>query len=632
MSQQNWLCRRTVVYNPVPKPIAMPRRWRVFSILWQALKRTCTLLGALVLISAVITLWSTSQFVHKTIPADLPGEMILDLDLSGGFVEDQGPAEYLSRFGLGQTVLTVRETVDAIDRAAKDGKVRALVFRMGSGAYELTHIQDVRAAVERFKKTGKKTAIYAPSFGEGGSGLGMYYLASSFDDIWMQPVGMVAVQGLNLDAPYFKSFFEQFGVKAQFFQRKEYKNAMENMTADGMSPASREMMGGLIGEMADQIVAGVEVSRGAKLKGKKFRDLVDFGLFTDAQALASGLIDHLDDDDAMFHALRTSLGGKPDDKEPEVVFLEEYSAYISYHQGQKRLLEKTSFPKIALVQIDGMIVAGESGPGGGFDDKFAGADTISDAIRMAADDESIRAIVLRVNSPGGSPSASETIARAVAYAREKKNKAVVVSMGTMAASGGYWISAPATTIYAMDATLTGSIGVVGGKFDASGLWDKVGVKWDGVSYGANSDLWSFNKPFSVSGQERYEASLDNVYAHFVTRVAKGRNLTPQQVEKVAKGHVWTGRQAKQLGLVDKIGGLDVVFDDLAKIYGVKGREDLTVIRLPGAQTPFEALYEIFGQAGASLSFVQKLTATWTVFSRANGGVFAIAPIAAGAVR
>jgi protease-4 len=626
MQGQNWLRGRTVVYNPIPKPIVKPRRYRVLSLLWEALKKTCMVLGAMVLISSILTLWSMSQIVHKTVPADIPDQMILDLDLSGGFIEDQGPAEYFSRFGLGQTVLTVRETVDAIDRAAGDSKVKALVFRMGSGSYELTQIQEVRAAILRFKKSGKKTVIYAPSFGEGGSGLGMYYLAATFDDIWMQPVGMVAIQGLNLEAPFFKSFLEKFGVKGQFFQRKEYKNAMENMTADAMSPASREMMTGLIKEMADQIVADVETVRGKKFKGKKFSSLIDYGLFTDSEALNAGLIDHLDDEEAMLHDLRKSLGGNPDEREPEMVFLEEYSAYHSYHHGQKRLLEKKTYPRVALVQIDGMIVEGSSGPSSGFEDKFAGADTIADAIREAADDEEMRSIVLRINSPGGSPSASETIARAVVYAREKKNKAVIVSMGSMAASGGYWISAPATTVYALDATLTGSIGVVGGKFDASGLWEKVGIKWDGISYGANSDLWSFNKPFSESGRARYEASLDNVYAHFIARVAKGRSLKPDQVEKIARGHVWTGRQAKELGLVDKIGGLDRVFDDLAVLYGVEGRENLTIVRMPGAQTPLEALYEIFGQAGASLSFLQKLSAMWSVVLDASGGVFALAPM------
>jgi protease-4 len=221
----------------------------------------------------------------------------------------------------------------------------------------------------------------------------------------------------------------------------------------------------------------------------------------------------------------------------------------------------------------------------------------------AAEDKTVKAILVRVNSPGGTPTAAETIHRALVRAKTEYKKPVIVSMGNMAASGGYWISAPADRIYALPATLTGSIGVVGGKFDASGLWDKLDVNWEEVNYGKNSAMWSFNSGFSPSAQERFENSLDSVYAAFTKRVVDGRKLTPDQVEKIAKGHVWTGRQAKDIGLVDVLGGEDVALNDLAIQLGRNERADLTVIDLPKPESKFQALMNLLAMETALPSYL-----------------------------
>lgn len=545
---------------------------RLFHGLGVFIRGICIFVGALVLFAIGVGIWSAKHIEKPT--ASLPDKMVLVLRLEDGFAEKHGAGDYLSQLGLSEDKLTVRETVDALDRAAADRRIKAFVLSLKATTFELAQLQEVRAAVMRFKKSGKPTFIYAPSYGEGGSGLGSYYLASAFDQIWMQPVGMVSIAGLNAQMPFFKGILNKYGVEPQFFQRKEYKTAMESFTSTEMSPASREQMTALINDMGDQIVAQVNTDR-KKVAGT-FRALIDQGLFTDQEALKAGLIDRLDYSDVMSEELKRSKEGA----NAELVDLGDFAAEQS---------GKTSAHKIALIVIQGMITEDGSGSPYQLESKGVNANELAQTIRDAANDKSIKAIILRVDSPGGTPSASETIRRAIVWAKEKKNKRVIVSMGSTAASGAYWLSANADKIYADAGTLTGSIGVVGGKFDTSGLWQKFDVNWDGVNYGKNSGIWSMSHGFNASEQERFEASLDSVYNNFVSIVANGRKLKPEQVEQIARGRVWTGRQAKDVKLVDQIGGLDMTLDDFAKSIGLKNRGQLAVVEMPKPENPLEAL-------------------------------------------
>lgn len=592
MAQQNWLRGRTLVYNPVPKNIPQPPRFRIGSILLSALRKTCTVIGAFFLFIAVITFWMASNMPKNPV-MQLPDKMVMTIDLNGTLPESSGMAQYLSLLNIDDVPMSIDDMVDSIDKAAKDKRVKALVVKSSSVGYDLTQLQQLRAAISRFKAEGKKTYIYAESYGEGGYGLGLYYLASMFDEIWMQPVGTVAIGGINLESPFFKGLMEKYGVEAQFFHRKEYKNAMEHLTSDHMSPASKEMMGALVTNLATQLTAPIKQDR-KKITGD-FDKLLDLGLLTDKQALSGGLIDTLGYQDDLVDKVQ-----KVADTE-NLVHIEDYWTSQKRQKAESNLLQRNSATTIAVVHVDGMIVSGSpSSSPYGLEDSVAGADDIAGAIEDAANDDRIKAIVLRVNSPGGSPSASETIARSVQWAITKKNKPVIVSMGPLAASGGYWISAGATKIYALDATLTGSIGVVGGKVNLAEFWKKFDVTWDGVKYGQNAALMSMNAPFSPSEQAQFEATLDSVYDHFIDRVSTGRKMTPAQVEKIAKGHVWTGQEAVKLGLVDRIGGLDVVLDDLAKQYGVPSRDKLVVTHLPADNNPLDMLFQLLSSQSASL--------------------------------
>jgi protease-4 len=546
-------------------------------------------IGFVVLISAVIGVWSASRVkLEKKIP-QLPSEMVLELNVGGAPERGQGVSKYLEELGLGTEELGVPDLVDAIDVAAKDRRVKGLSLILTSSGLEIANLQELHAAILRFKASGKPIRAYANSFGEGGSGLGLYYLAAPANEIWMQPVGVVAIPGMALQLPFARGLLEKVGVTPQFFQRKEYKTAMEHFTGYEMSAASREQMTELVKDLGDQFSSQIMADR--KKVSTTLRGLIDQGLFTDAEALKVGLIDKIDYRDVFEKA-----------QQSEPVPVEAYAADINTNRPGRHL---SRFRQIALISIDGMIVSGESSGVSpyGVSETFATSGTIADTIMQAAMDHRIKAIVLRINSPGGTPSAAETIYRAIVRAKTEYKKPVIVSMGGVAASGGYWVAAPADKIYALDGTLTGSIGVVGGKFDASRLWDKLDINWEEVSYGTNGGMWSFNQPFSPSEQERFEASLDSTYAAFIKRVTDGRKLTSAQVEAIAKGHVWTGRQAKELGLVDQIGGLDKALDDLAVKLGAEGRRDLNIVRLPKRESPLQAVLDLLGAQASLPSFL-----------------------------
>lgn len=592
----HWLRKKTLFHSPkkaivTKKPIS--ERFWFLGILWILFKKGCTVLGAIVFISLVIIMGSASSIIKEEKPPSLPSKTVLFLRMEKPLPEKRGAQDYFSQFGLADSPMTTSDIVDALDKASRDDRVKGFVLSMRSGGYEIAQLQELRNAVLKFKAAGKFTKVYAPSYGDTGSGLGMYYLASAFDEIWMQPVGIVSVSGLNAEMPYFKDIMDKYGVRGQFFQRKEYKSAMENMTSNHMSPASRDMMTALVNDLGGQITGDVTSSR--KKVSVNFRSLIDKGLFTDDEALKAGLIDRLDYSDVMLSEIRKALDGDEESKKINLTNIADYTKIIGKARGTKT--------KVAVVHVQGVIMDGGQSSPLSFDEKNADASQISEAIRNAAEDKNVSAIVLRVNSPGGSPSASETIRRAVIWAKEKKKKPVIVSMGSTAASGAYWISADADRIYADSATLTGSIGVVGGKFDASGLFAKYDINWDGVSYGKNSGMWAINRGFNASEQERFEATLDNVYAHFTRIVAKGRKLSPEKVEAVAKGRVWTGRQAKEVGLVDELGGFDKVMDDIAKARNLQDRHKLNIVELPAPENPFQELYDMIQKKspfGASL--------------------------------
>lgn len=592
MHKRPWRRHRPLFAAPLPREAAKPKvKWRILPILWLALKRTCMVLGAVVLFSAVIGVLTTLTVVSPAAPS-LPDEMVLYIDFDEGFREVPREVSFTEPFVLGEP--TMREFIAALDRAGDDPRVKGILARMSGSGFALSHIQEVRAALKRFQENGKFAYIYSPSFAA--SGLGGYYLASGFDELWMQPMGAVSVAGINAEMPFFRAALDKIGVQPQFFQRKEYKTVYESLTNTEISPENKEMLERLLGDISEEITNDIAADRG--LNPSYLKLLIDKGLFTAGEAFKNGLITEASYADILVENIKEDVTGDREADDDLFVGVGGYIADMARGgtPGVKSLAGSSS--KIALIYTvgtilsSGMNAASPAMMGG----SVAAADEIVPAIMDATDDEDIQAIVLRIDSPGGSPTASESILRAIKRAQEKGTP-VIVSMGPTAASGGYWVATHADMIFAMPTTLTGSIGVAGGKFALESMWEKLGVNWDAVRWGKNAGLWSPNAAFSPAEQERIEAMLDQIYRGFVWRVADGRRMKLPEVNKIARGQVWSGKKAVEIGLVDEIGGLDSTLDFTAALLGFEDRHDLNIVVLPRPKTPFEQFIALLsGQA------------------------------------
>lgn len=519
----------------------------------------------------------------------LPEKMILVLNLHDGLIEKNDPTDFISVFeSFGETRLTTRQMIDAIDRGAKDARVAALVVDFESGDFGVSHVQELRAAIKRFRAAGKPAWAYSPSYAEAGGTMGAYYLAAAFDEIWMQPVGMVSLPGFDAEMPFFADALNKIGVEPQFFQRKEYKSIMENLARNEMSPENREMMTSLLSNIMAVLVKDIADDR--KMASEEVQRIIDKGVLTDQESVAAKLVDHLDYPDVLLANLRkkVSVPAPVDGKKSNLINLAFYHGVNSDKQKIRTGEKHNQKPKIAIISAVGEIVSDKAG---GFGNEVVTPEEMTAAFEDAIKNKDVKAIVFRVASPGGSPVASETIRRAVQNATTH-NKPVIVSMGSMAGSGGYWIVTDATRIFALPSTLTGSIGVAGGRVAVAGLMEKLHIKWDGVQIGKNADMNSLNKPFSETGRERMNAIMDSIYVAFTDRVAKGRKLTPEAVEKIARGRVWTGQQALGIGLVDELGDLTVALDYTAKMIGVNNREDVDIVPLPRPKTDVEKILEL----------------------------------------
>ena len=560
---------------------------RIGPITWVALKRTCMLLGAVMLFSAIVGVIATANIKHKTVPS-LPKNIVLFLNFEEELSDVSGTFDFADPFA--PQTLTVREIVETIDAAAIDSRVHGIYARMRDGNFSLMHAYEVRAAIKRFRDTGKFAHIYASSYG-GFGGMGRYFLAAAFDEIWMQPLGIVTIPGINAEMPFARDLLTKLGVTPQFLKRKEFKTAYESLTHSEITPENKRMMQALIADL--RVFIRDELSADMGLEASAFENLVDQGLFTAPEAEKAGLVDTIDYADVLVRRLKEEVTGNPDVSDDLFVSLKNYAAIRGHEKLSSMMIPGVGKkPQVALVHVNGAIMPTNPGRQQG----LAAADEIAPAILDAADNKAVKAIILRVDSPGGSPTASESILRAVARAKEK-GKIVAVSMGNAAASGGYWVSAYADHIVAGPSTLTGSIGVVGGKLILQDLWAKVGVNWDSVRWGKNADLWSPNAAFEAAGLARVNAMLDNVYENFVARVAEGREMSVADVEKIARGRVWTGEQAANIGLVDQVGGLDDTLDWTAQQIGAPDRHALNVVIMPAPKTPFEQFIALLGGQG-----------------------------------
>lgn len=429
----------------------------------------------------------------------------------------------------------------ALHEAGKDRRVVGLVAKVG-GALPWALAQELRLGVTAFAASGKPTVAWAESFGQGTSDLPAYVLASAFDEVWLQPSGDLNLLGVALETTFLRGALDKLGVEPELEGRYEYKNAVDRISRTELTPAHRESLERISGSLLDRAVSDVAEGRG--LTADEVRSLVDTGPRTADEARQAGLVDRLGYRDEVYASVRERVGDAA-----ALLFADRWRP--------RQLPPMPSLPgrprgHVALVEVHGGIVTGTSRRGP--TERSVGSDTVGADLRAVLEDDSARALVLHVDSPGGSSVASDTIWREVSRVRAA-GKPVVVSMGAYAASGGYYVACPADVIVALPATLTGSIGVFGGKFVVTGLLDKLGLSTGVVEQGARSRMYSSRRPFTADERERIDAVLDAVYEDFTRRVAEGRSLTREAVEQVARGRVWTGADAYGVGLVDELGGL-----------------------------------------------------------------------------
>jgi len=500
----------------------------------------------------------------------VPRKIVLEADFEQSLEEYVADEPIAKAFGAEQP--TTRDIVDALDRAAKDDRVFGLVARVGAAPMGLAQIQEIRDAIGRFRAAGKPAVAWSETFGEFGTGNGAYYLATAFETIYLQPSGDVGLTGLMYESPFIRSMLDKLDVVPRMDHRYEYKNAMNMYTETKFTEAHQEAMKVLMESQFGQIVSGIAAGR--KIPSAEVRALFDAGPYLGQQAVDAKLVDALLYRDEVYDKFKKQAG-----EDAKLLYLGKY-------------LERAGRPhddgaKIALVYGVGAVQRGDGGfsPLSG---SAMGSDTVSAALRAAREDDDVKAIIFRIDSPGGSYVASDTIWRETQLCRAA-GKPIIATMGNLAGSGGYFVAMGADKIVAQPGTITASIGVLGGKLLTKGFWDRLGITWDEVHTSDNGTMFTGVSDYTPKEWDKFQQWLDRVYADFTTKVAEGRNLPKEKVLEIAKGRIWTGEDAKRLGLVDALGGLDVALDLAKEAAKIPADKDVRIVLFPKKKTLLEAL-------------------------------------------
>lgn len=510
-------------------------------------------------------------------PTSIARQTVLELDFDRAYSETLPFQSFTASFT--EVVPTLRSVVEALDRAAEDDRVVGVVARVGAAPMGLASIQELRDAVTRFRESGKPAIAYSETFGEWRAANSAFYLASAFERIYLQPSGDVCLTGLLYETPFYRGLLEKLDITPSLGQRYEYKNAPNSYTESSYTAPHREALQTLADSHFEQIVGGIAESRGLPMD--EVRRISDRSPLLGREAVEAGLVDELAYRDGVYAGLEERF------EDAEFISL---SRYIRQDRTVGWMASRSWGRKVALIYGVGGVVRGESGYDPLFGSQTMGSDTVASAFRDAIDDDDVEAILFRVSSPGGSYVASDTIWREVIRARET-GKPVIVSMGDVAASGGYFVAMAADAIVAQPGTVTGSIGVYGGKLVSRGMWAKAGISFDHVRTGDRARIWSGNHEFGEGDWGRIEESLDRIYEDFTGKVAEGRSMTREEVHDIARGRIWSGGDALERGLVDELGGYEVAMRRVREAIGVDEDADLTVEQFPRPKSPFELLGE-----------------------------------------
>lgn len=527
-------------------------------------------LGALAILAGIVAL--VVGAVAAAAKGSVPSKTVLEVDLEAG-LEEYVPDDPFS-LAFGGESMTIVDFVQALERAAKDDRVAGLVARVGAAPLGMARIQEIRDAVIAFRKSGKPAVAWAETMGEFGSGTGAYYLATAFDEIYLQPSGDIGFTGLIYETPFLRGTLDKLGIEPRMDHRYEYKNAMNMYTETKYTAPHREAMDKIMQSQFGQIVRGIAEAR--KLSEAEVRAIADKGPVLGSEALDLKLVDGMLYRDEVYEKVKAKAGA-----DAKFLYAQKYweRAGTPYTKG----------PTIALIRGVGAVQRGE-GSFSPLTGTAMGSDTVAAAFRAAAKDDDVKAILFRVDSPGGSYVASDTILRAVKNA-QKAGKPVIVSMGDLAGSGGYFVAMSADKIVAQPGTITASIGVLAGKLLTEKFWDKLGLSFDEVHTSESSTMWTGTKDYTPEQWARFEAWLDRIYADFTGKVAEGRKLPKERVLQIAKGRIWSGEDARELGLVDELGGFPEALGLAKKAAGIGEADNVTLKAYPRKKTLFESIME-----------------------------------------
>lgn len=507
----------------------------------------------------IILIWAAAK------PQRLISNAVLVIDADGE-INEQRPTDLVSAF-TGNTVPVLHDYLDAIDSAARDSRITGIVVRIAPLETGWAKLGEIHSRLLAFQKSGKPSICY---LGYDGVGNPEYYLATGCNQIWLVPTAPIAIHGMMAETLFLRGTLDKLKVVPEYYHIAEYKTAGNMFTEKSFTPAHKEEVESLLHSVYTQYVN--ESAQARHMDAAKFETFVKQGPLLTQDAVKNGIVDRL----GYWDEVQDYFKGRRHGWNP--ISLGRYRMFLGGSGAEN----------VAVVHATGLIVSGDSqdSPTGGF---IMGGDSVAEDLREARDDRSIKAIILRIDSGGGSVVGSEVIRREVELANAVKP--VVVSMSDVAASGGYWIAAPARKIVADPNTITGSIGVLIGKFNISGLYELLGMHADYVTTSDNATMFSEVQNFTPAQRDWVQKSLQDTYTQFTEGVARGRHMSVAAVDKIAKGRVWSGAQAKDLGLVDELGGMDRAIEVAKQVAHIPADESVRIIRFPHEKTFWELLFE-----------------------------------------
>ncbi len=536
-----------------------------------ALSRGARFILTFIMLSVLVSLGGVlAMYFLATRGPDVQSGSVLWLQVPSGLIE-HAPDDLVGQLTVGRRE-TLSDVVGALRKAKLDDRVQGVILMPPLGAGLWAKAQEIRDAMLDFRESGKPLIAYL----EYGGGQ-QYYLATAADRIFLTPTSPLDLVGVASYELFLREAMDKVGTYPDYLHAGEFKTASNIYTETTFTPEHREMSESLNRDFYEQLVGAIV--EGRHMSESAVRRAIDAGPFVPDEAVAQGLIDGLRYED--------ELAAELDSGDAEPARLD----YADYRRLDPATLGLSGGPRVAVIHASGVITLG----GRGYDivgSQIVGSAAMARDIRAAREDDTIKAIVVRIDSPGGAAIASDLIWRELKLATD--DKPLIASMSDVAASGGYYIAAPADVVVAQPGTLTGSIGVVGGKFAIGGTLEKFGVHVEAVTDGAMSDMNSPFTPYSDQTRVRVQEQIDTIYETFLARVAEGRDMTRDEVHAIAQGRVWTGRQAQTVGLVDELGGFDRALAAAKREAGIEPDRDVTVVRYPRPRSFFDVINSEFG--------------------------------------